>query len=275
MSTYVIGDIQGCYHAFQALLNHVNFDPKTDRLWLVGDLVNRGSGSLDVLRYLKALSRTRPAALVCVLGNHDLHALAVAKHVTTQKNGDTLDALLNAEDSCELLDWLRQQKLLYVEQGNVLVHAGLLPSWTIEQAQLLATEVERCLQSADYITFLSNMYGNTPNTWSDDLQGFPRLRVIVNAMTRLRLFNETTGMDFKFKGELPNAPANLIAWFDMPDRLSASHHVLFGHWSALGLLQRDNITALDTGCVWGGQLTAMRLEDKALFQVPADIRDQA
>ena len=273
MSTYVIGDIQGCYQAFQALLAKVKFDSTLDRLWLVGDLVNRGNGSSAVLRYLMQLSMARPKAVICVLGNHDLHAIAVAEGITTQKAGDTLDELLNSEDCSQLLDWLRQQKLLYVEDEYVLVHAGLLPQWTIENAQSLANEVEQALQSSNYVEYLGNMYGDTPNYWRDDLQGYDRFRVITNAMTRLRLCDATGNMEFKFKGELADIPVGLNAWFDMPTRQSTRHTLLFGHWSALGFMKQDNFYALDTGCVWGGQLTALRLEDKTIYQVDADIRD--
>ena len=274
MSTYVIGDIQGCYHSFQALLAKLKFDPVSDKLWLVGDLVNRGNGSSAVLRYLMQLSLARPEAVVCVLGNHDLHAIAVAAGIVAQKQGDTLDELLNAEDCPKLLAWLRRQKLLYVEAEYVLVHAGLLPQWTIEKAKNLANEVEQALQSSGYVNFLHNMYGNTPNYWHDNLQAYERLRVITNAMTRLRLCDEFGNIDFKFKGELADAPLGLKAWFDMPLRQSSNHTLIFGHWSALGLMSRNNLYALDSGCVWGGQLTALRLDDKTVYQVDADIRDR-
>ena len=273
MSTYVIGDIQGCYDAFQALLAQVKFNPLIDKLWLVGDLVNRGKGSSAVLRYLMQLSLARPEAVVCVLGNHDLHAIAVAEGIATQKQGDTLHELLEADDSHQLLGWLRQQKMLHVEGEYVLVHAGLLPQWSVAQASELAHEVEDALRSGYYVEFLRHMYGNTPSIWHDDVQGYARLRLITNAMTRLRLCDADGHLDFKFKGELSDVPAGLTAWFDMPMRESSSHVILFGHWSALGLLVRDNLYALDTGCVWGGQLTALRLEDKAIFQVNSDVND--
>lgn len=268
MSTYVIGDIQGCYDALLSLLAKVKFCPLSDRLWLVGDLVNRGNDSSAVLRYLMQLSSVRPEAVICVLGNHDLHAIAVAEGIAIQKQGDTLQELLNCDDSMQLLGWLRKQKMLYIEDEYVMVHAGLLPQWSVSQAADLASEVEQALQSVHYVTFLRNMYGNSPRIWHDDLQGCERLRLIVNAMTRLRLCDAVGNIDFKYKGELANAPAGLMAWFDMPSRQSSRHTILFGHWSALGLLVRDNLYALDTGCVWGGQLTALRLEDKVIFQVP-------
>ena len=263
MASYAIGDIQGCYHAFQALLERISFDQKTDRLWLVGDLINRGSGSLEVLRWCYA----HQDSLTVVLGNHDLHALVVAEGIVAAHKGDTLDALLTAHDSDELLNWLRHQRLIYQEGNHLMVHAGLLPQWTAEQALAYAAEVERVLHGENYLDFLKHMYGNLPDHWCDDLAGFDRLRVITNAATRLRICSAAGQMEFKFKGELEDIPAGYMPWFDVPERATKDTQVIFGHWSALGLQQRENIYALDTGCLWGGKLTAMNIETKAIAQV--------
>lgn len=271
MTTYAIGDIQGCYHAFQALLGRIAFNPKTDQLWLVGDLVNRGSGSLEVLRWCVAHQRS----LKVVLGNHDLHTLVVAAGFVKAKRGDTLEALLQAEDAPVLLDWLRHQHLAYQQDNFLMVHAGLLPQWSAQQAISYAAEVEDALQGSDYLRFLESMYGNQPDHWHDDLIGLDRLRVITNAMTRLRVCTKKGEMEFNFKGELPDIPQGYMPWFDVPKRASQAVNVIFGHWSALGLQQRNNVYALDTGCLWGGQLTAMNLETKAITQVESHPLDKS
>ena len=270
MATYAIGDIQGCYHAFQALLARIEFNPSHDELWLVGDLINRGSGSLEVLRWCYQHQNN----LKVVLGNHDLHALVVAAGFVSPKKGDTLSALLAAEDCKVLLDWLRHQHLAYSNNQYLMVHAGLLPQWTAEQALRYAEEVESALQAPDYLRFLAHMYGNQPSSWRDDLTGLDRLRVITNAMTRLRVCTPQGDMQFSFKGELQDVPSGYMPWFDVPNRASQNAQVIFGHWSALGLQQRDNVDALDTGCLWGGQLTAMNLETKAVTQVPSNALDK-
>jgi bis(5'-nucleosyl)-tetraphosphatase (symmetrical) len=270
MATYAIGDIQGCYHAFQALLARIEFNPSHDELWLVGDLINRGSGSLEVLRWCYQHQNN----LKVVLGNHDLHALVVAAGFVSPKKGDTLSALLAAEDCKVLLDWLRHQHLAYSNNQYLMVHAGLLPQWTVEQALRYAEEVESALQAPDYLRFLAHMYGNQPSSWRDDLTGLDRLRVITNAMTRLRVCTPQGEMQFSFKGELQDVPSGYMPWFDVPNRASQNAQVIFGHWSALGLQQRDNVDALDTGCLWGGQLTAMNLETKAVTQVPSNALDK-
>lgn len=270
MSTYAIGDIQGCFHSFQQLLQKVDFDPSQDKLWLVGDVINRGAGSLEVLRWLY-LHRD---SVVVVLGNHDLHTLVVAEGFVAAHRSDTLDALLAADDKTELLDWLRHQRMAYYEQGYFMVHAGLLPEWDVAEALALASEVELALQAPNYRDFLASMYGNYPDQWDENLHGYDRLRLITNAMTRLRICTEQGVMDFKFKGKLENIPAGLMPWFDVAGRKSEKNAMIFGHWSALGLLERDNLFALDTGCLWGGHLTALRLEDREVFQVdchPADM----
>ncbi|MDP1997725.1 MAG: symmetrical bis(5'-nucleosyl)-tetraphosphatase [Gallionella sp.] len=262
MAIYAVGDIQGCYAELQQLLEQVRFDPAQDKLWLVGDLVNRGPDSLAVLRLVKSLGDSA----VTVLGNHDLHLLAVAEGVAELHRSDTLDELLNAPDRDELLHWLRNQRLLHAQDGYVLVHAGLLPQWSVAQAESLAHEVETALRGDDYATFLERMYGNSPHGWDDNLTGYKRLRVIVNAFTRMRICTKEGEMEFKFKSEVKNIPAGYLPWFDVPGRASADATVIFGHWSALGLLLREDAIALDTGCLWGGPMSAIRLDDRQLFQ---------
>lgn len=271
MSTYAIGDVQGCFQSFLSLLDVIQFDPAKDKLWLVGDLINRGNGSLETLRWAKA----HEDSLILVLGNHDLHALAVAEGYVRAHRSDTLQAIFEAPDRDELLTWLRFRPMIHQEDEYVMVHAGLLPQWTAAQAVALAREVELALRGADYRDFLQQMYGNYPVQWQDDLEGMDRLRMITNAMTRLRVCSPSGAMDFHFKGELADVPAGCVPWFDVPGRASADATVIFGHWSALGLQQRDNLYALDTGCLWGGKLTALRLEDGATFQVGCDPADGA
>ena len=271
MAIYAIGDIQGCYHAFQALLTRIQFNPKLDQLWLVGDLINRGSGSLEVLRWCYA----HQESLKVVLGNHDLHALVVAYGFVKAHKGDTLDSLLAASDRDILLDWLRHQRLLVQEDNFLMVHAGLLPQWTAKQAMAYAAEVEVALQGENYLEFLFHMYGNQPNRWSDNLVGLDRLRLITNAMTRLRVCTEQGEMEFAFKGELQDIPSGFMPWFDVPTRATQTSEVIFGHWSALGLQHRNNVYPLDTGCLWGGQLTAMNIHTKAITQVASNPLDQS
>ena len=263
MAIYAVGDVQGCHAELMQLLDQIAFDPGADQLWLVGDLVNRGPDSLAVLRLVKSLGDSA----ITVLGNHDLHLLAVAEGVAELNRIDTLDEILNAPDRDELLHWLRHQRLMHVQDDYVLVHAGLLPQWSVAQAEDLAREVETALRSDDYATFLSRMYGNTPHNWDDNLSGYPRLRVIVNAYTRMRICTPEGEMEFKFKSEVEKIPAGYLPWFDIPQRASRDATIIVGHWSALGLLIRKNIIALDTGCLWGGPMSAIRLEDRQLFQV--------
>lgn len=263
MAIYAIGDVQGCDRELQQLLEKIAFQPQTDELWFVGDLVNRGSDSLAVLRRVKALGN----AAVVVLGNHDLHLLAVAAGVGKPHPSDTLDDILHAPDREELLDWLRQRPLLHHAHGYTLVHAGLLPNWTISQAAQLAREVETQLRGTNVTAFFENMYGNQPSTWHDNLCGHKRTRVIINAFTRMRVCSPQGEMEFKFKGELPDVPAGYLPWFAVPQRANRHETIIFGHWSALGLYLQSNVIALDSGCLWGGQLTAIRLADRQLFQV--------
>lgn len=264
MATYAIGDIQGCFDSLQQLLAKCAFDPARDRLWLVGDLVNRGPRSLETLRFVRSLGK----AALTVLGNHDLYLLMVAEGgAKARGKDDTLQPILDAPDCAELLDWLRQQPLCHVEDDYCMVHAGLLPQWSIKKARKLAREVEVALQGEQYREFIANMWGSQPDRWTDDLAGWPRLRAIVNAMTRMRFCSAEGVMDFKVKGELARAPAGYMPWFEVPGRKSAKSVLVTGHWSALGFRLSDNMLALDSGCLWGGHLTAVRLEDRQVFQV--------
>lgn len=263
MAIYAVGDIQGCAAELEQVLEATKFDPARDKLWLVGDLVNRGPDSPRVLRLVRSLGDSA----VTVLGNHDLHLLAVAAGVAEQHRTDTLNEILDAPDCAELLEWLRHQRLLHAEHGYLLVHAGLLPQWTVEQAASLAREAESALRGPDYVTFLERMYGNTPHGWDDELSGYKRLRVIVNAFTRMRICTKKGEMEFRFKGVLQDIPAGYVPWYDVPRRKTRDATVIFGHWSALGLKVEPRVIALDTGCLWGGPMTAIRLEDRKLFQI--------
>lgn len=262
MAIYAVGDVQGCYEALRRLLDVVSFDPPRDQLWLVGDLVNRGPQSASVLRYIKSLGESATA----VIGNHDFHLLVAAYGHGKQYPGDTLDDVLNAPDRDELLHWLRQQKLMHAANGCAMVHAGLLPQWSIVSALALAAEVEAALKGDDIDAFLRPLYGNQPNQWDDALRGDDRLRVIVNAMTRMRLCTTRGEMEFKHKLAPFNMPEGFMPWYDVPGRASRDTPVIFGHWASLGILQRADVIGLDSGCVWGRKLTAMRLEDRRLFQ---------
>lgn len=262
MSTYAIGDIQGCCDELQRLLERIAYDPAQDTLWFVGDLVNRGPKSLETLRLVQSLGDRA----VTVLGNHDLHLLVVAAGVRKPHRGDTLDEILAAPDRDELLAWLRSRKLMHAANGYALVHAGLLPQWSITHALELAAEVEAALQGPRYLELLQNMYGNSPAAWDEQLTGFDRLRVIVNAMTRLRLCDARGTMEFSHKDAPSNVPVGYMPWFDVPGRANADTPVVCGHWAALGALVRDDLLAIDTGCVWGRELSALRLEDRQLYR---------
>jgi bis(5'-nucleosyl)-tetraphosphatase (symmetrical) len=264
MATYAIGDVQGCFTELLALLGAIRFDGGKDRLWFVGDLVNRGPASLETLRFVRDLGDRS----VCVLGNHDLHLLALAHGFVKKRADDTLDGVLEAPDRAELLEWLRKLPMAHVEDRRVLVHAGLLPQWSAEEVIALAGEVEAELRGPRYREFLAQLYGGYPDRWSANLRGVDRLRVIVNAMTRLRFCTPEGVMEFGTKGELTDAPAGYLPWFDAPGRKSAGDTLICGHWSALGLRITPNLLALDSGCVWGGRLTAVCLEDRRVFQVP-------
>lgn len=266
MSTYVVGDIQGCLQPLKCLLRAVKFKPDKDVLWSVGDIVNRGPKSLKSLRFLYKMRRS----LVVVLGNHDLHLLAVAAGAREASRSDTLDKILAAPDREELLNWLAQQPLIHHEHGHTLVHAGIPPQWTIEQAMSYAREVETVLRSTDCVAFLKTMYGNEPACWSDDLTGMTRLRVITNYLTRMRFCTPDGTLDLVSKGSSPTpGVANLgnqkvTAWFGHPQRKTANDRILFGHWATLsGLSNNPNAIALDTGCVWNGAMSLYHLETGA------------
>ena len=261
MATFAIGDIQGCYSSLRRLLDKCRFDPARDRLWLVGDLVNRGPHSLAVLRFVKSLG----ARAITILGNHDLHLLVVAAGHVKAHHGDTLAAILRASDRDELLDWLRHRKMMHAGAGYAMVHAGLLPQWSIPKALGLAREVETALQSDGCDEFLRHLYGNRPDRWRDDLTGIARLRVITNVMTRLRICTVDGRMEFAHKGKPVGLPMGFMPWYSLPRRRSRGTPVIFGHWAALGLYTGSNVFALDTGCVWGRALSALRLSDRQLY----------
>lgn len=268
MAVYAIGDVQGCLAPLQALLEKIRFDPARDRLWFAGDLVNRGPDSLAVLRLVRELG---PAA-VSVLGNHDLHLLAIAAGAARPKPRDTLDAILNAPDRDDLLGWLRAQPLVHhdAELDYTLVHAGLLPQWDLALALSLAGEVEAVLRGPHHRDFFTLMYGDQPDHWEPDLQGVGRLRVILNACTRLRYCDASGRMDLRPKGAPGTQAAHLLPWFAVPGRRNADLRILFGHWSTLGCWQGAGVTGLDSGCVWGQALTAARLDraGPTLIRVP-------
>ncbi|UCE64750.1 MAG: symmetrical bis(5'-nucleosyl)-tetraphosphatase [Nitrospirota bacterium] len=265
MATYAIGDVQGCMNSLRQLIEKIQFAPDRDRLWFVGDLVNRGPDSLTVLRYVKGLG----SAAVTVLGNHDLHLLAVAAGVTDLQKKDSFHDVLSAPDGPDLLNWLRRQPLIHQEQGFLLVHAGLLPQWTISQAVNLAREVEALLRSDDFSKNLPFIYfRNGKKDWNDDLSAQDRCGLATNVMTRIRVCSPEGVPDFSFKGPVDQIPHGLKPWFQIPLRANQNETIIFGHWSALGVVSQDNVLCLDAGCVWGKELVALRLEDRRLFQVP-------
>lgn len=255
MACYLVGDVQGCDAALGRLLDTVAFSPSRDTLYLLGDLVNRGPDSLAVLRRFEALGD----AARCLLGNHDLSLLALAHGLRAAHKGDTLDAVLAAPDRASLLDWLRHRPLALLEHGVLMVHAGVLPQWDAGRTLALAAEVERELRGPASRGFLQHLYGNEPAAWDEGLAGADRLRVVVNALTRLRFCTAAGEMDFTLKESATQAPEGLMPWFEVPGRRTAGVTVAFGHWSTLGLVSRPDLLALDTGCVWGGCLSAARL----------------
>jgi bis(5'-nucleosyl)-tetraphosphatase (symmetrical) len=263
MATIAIGDVQGCYDQLMRLLERAGFDERRDVLWFVGDLVNRGPLSLATVRFVKGLGNRA----VTVLGNHDLNLLAVAEGVRKPHRGDTDGDILAAPDRDELLAWLRQQKMMHVGNGYAMVHAGLLPQWNISQALALAREVEEALSGPGYRQFLRDMYGNEPARWRDDLAGADRLRIIVNALARMRLTSPDGVLELDYKLGLDGMPRGYVPWYDAPDRASRGTTIIFGHWAALGLIVREDVVCLDSGCVWGRALSALRLEDRRLFQL--------
>ncbi len=267
MATYAIGDVQGCFDELMELLEVIEFDEKSDTLWFVGDLVNRGPKSLETLRFVKSLGERA----ITVLGNHDIHLLTIAYGVNSDKGHKTLRPVLGADDRDELITWLRQQRLVHFDAqlGIGMVHAGLPPQWTFEQTMGFGSEVEAVLQSDAVGDLLSVLYGDHPARWHDQLAGIERQRFIVNACTRLRFCDQAGEMDFAFKGEIGGQPAGLLPWFDVDNRCSVDDFIVFGHWSALGFMQTDRLLSIDTGCLWGGELTAVRIdtEEKLRFRV--------
>lgn len=269
MALYCIGDVQGCDQALGRLLHTVDFSASRDTLFLLGDLVNRGPQSAAVLRRLMALGE----AAQCLLGNHDLSLLAVAHGVRAPHRGDTVDQILAAPDREAMLDWLRHRHMAMRAHGLLMVHGGVLPQWDAAQVMALAGEVQAVLRGPELAAFLPQMYGNQPDHWHDGLRGADRLRVIVNALTRLRFCTPEGVMDLKTTGGLQAQPPGHLPWFDLPGRKSAGVTIAFGHWSTLGYLRRPDVISLDTGCVWGGCLSALRLQaagDHELIQVKCE-----
>jgi bis(5'-nucleosyl)-tetraphosphatase (symmetrical) len=267
MAIYAIGDLQGCYDPFRRLLDAIAFDPEKDTIWLTGDLVNRGPKSLKTLRYVRSLGN----AAVTVLGNHDLHLLALSTEaVRFRKRFETLEKVLDAPDVSELVNWLRHRPLAhYSEQHDtLLVHAGTQPGWSIKKTLECANEVETALQGKKFATLMSKMYGNTPRHWSEELAGYRRLRFIINTLTRMRVLTKSQGLNFSHTGSPWRARKDLKPWFQFDDRKSGKTRIAFGHWSVLGLVVLPELLSLDTGCVWGRQLTAVRIDK----QVPRVIQ---
>lgn len=263
MTTYAIGDLQGCCPKLTELLEHIHAISPSPRLIFVGDLVNRGPKSLETLREVRDLGDRAEV----VLGNHDLHLLAVACGLRKQHRSDTLDDVLNAPDRDELLDWLRRRPLALFENGHLLVHAGVPPQWTAQQTMALAGEVEEVLRGPQWVDFLAQMYGNEPAKWDDALEGADRLRCIVNALTRIRFCTADGTMDLSVSKGVETELPGYMRWFEVPGRKTEDVPVVFGHWSTLGLIMQPNLISLDTGCLWGGKLSAVCLEDRRVVQV--------
>jgi bis(5'-nucleosyl)-tetraphosphatase (symmetrical) len=258
MAIYAIGDIQGCFDDLMRLLNVIEFDKKSDQLWFAGDLVNRGPKSLETLRFVKSLG----SSAVTVLGNHDLHLLATAFKQRTPHKKDSLSDVLQAPDCDELLNWLRHRPLFHYNDSFCLLHAGLPPQWDFSKTKAMAEKAEKMLQGSNHLAFFKAMYGDKPNCWSNDLKGMERIRFIVNCFTRMRYCDENGRLDFKHNGAIGTQPKHLIPWFTVPKRQSMDMQIIFGHWSTLGYYQGNNCYAIDTGCLWGGQLTAIKLGKK-------------
>lgn len=267
MSTYVIGDVQGCDAELGELLALIRFNAASDRAYFVGDLVNRGPDSVAVLRRVKALADQGVAD--SVLGNHDFFLIMALEGFSKLHPGDTLDQVLAQRDVRELVAWLRHRPLLIENGPHVIVHAGLLPAWTLADARALAREIEHELRGPHYRTFLQSLFGNEPRIWHDDLTGLARHRAVVNAFARLRFCTPFSEIEFREKRDASFAPAGFAPWFRLPGRRSASAHVIAGHWSSEGLRLTPTVSMLDSGCLWGGALSALRLDDRAVFQVPS------
>ena len=258
MSLYAIGDLQGCLTPLKKLLDKIKFDQTRDELWLTGDLVNRGPNSLETLRFIKSIG----TPVRCVLGNHDFHLLRAAAGFDPPPADGTLDPILQSPDCEELINWVRQHPLFIIDHQRciAMLHAGLIPEWTLDTATTLANEVETHLRADDYHNFLRNIYGDTPNYWNDNLSDDKRARAIVNVMTRLRFCDANGHMALKYKRKPGTQPSGFHPWFELPHRRDPRYTVVFGHWSALGFIHRNNVLGIDTGCVWNGQLTAFRLD---------------
>lgn len=262
MAVYAIGDIQGCFDPLRRLLDRLAFDPQSDHLWFTGDLVNRGPHSLEALRFVRSLGRGART----VLGNHDLHLLAVWHGAADLKHGDSLRPIIDAPDGAELLEWLCQQPLLHEEDaapGYALVHAGLPPDWDMATARACAREVESCLREGDRQAYFDNLYGDEPSRWHPELDGWDRLRYITNALTRMRFCDVDGRLLLDYKGSPEAAPPGHLPWFEVPGRRDGGTRLVCGHWSTLGLRRGDGFIAIDTGCLWGGELTAVRLDDSS------------
>ena len=273
MSTYAIGDIQGCYSELQNLLNEINFDERRDELWFAGDLVNKGPKSLHTLRFIKALGVNAKITL----GNHDLHLLAVAKNIQPLLKKDTIQEILAADDVEELIDWLKSRPLLITDDdlNFTMVHAGLPPQWSLENAKEFAKECELILQSEKINKLLAEMYGDTPNIWVNSLQDYAKQRFIINCFTRIRFCNSDGMLDFDTKVAPGKQNTSLIPWYSLPNRKTKDNKIIFGHWSTVHIgneknFKQYNVYPIDTGCLWGGRLTAMRLEDEKVFSVPSE-----
>ena len=273
MSAYAIGDIQGCYSELQNLLNEINFDERRDELWFAGDLVNKGPKSLQTLRFIKALGVNAKITL----GNHDLHLLAVAKNIQPLLKKDTIQEILAADDVKELIDWLKSRPLLITDDNLnfTMVHAGLPPQWSLENAKEFAKECELILQSEKINKLLAEMYGDTPNIWVNSLQDYAKQRFIINCFTRIRFCNSDGMLDFDTKVAPGKQNTSLIPWYSLPNRKTKDNKIIFGHWSTVHIgneknFKQYNVYPIDTGCLWGGRLTAMRLEDEKVFSVPSE-----
>jgi bis(5'-nucleosyl)-tetraphosphatase (symmetrical) len=271
MATYAIGDLQGCYSSLLRLLEKINFDKSKDTIWFAGDLINRGPDSLSTLRFVKSLGDSA----ITVLGNHDLHLLAIVHNIKTTRSPD-LQRILDADDSDELTQWLSTRPLLHHDEklNYTITHAGIYPLWSLEQAKIYATELENELQN-NLNLFLNNMYGNEPNKWDDSLTGFDRLRFICNCFTRMRFCHKDGTLDFTSNGAPGTIPENTLPWFEIENRKANKEKLLFGHWSTLGLINKDNVFALDTGCVWGGKLTALRIDTEIAKYISVDCPSEA
>lgn len=272
MAIYAIGDIQGCYSEFRRLLDRIAFDPANDQLWLAGDLVNRGPNSLETLRFVKSLGN----AAVTVLGNHDLHLIATVVSLGKTGKKDTLGPILRAADCDELITWLRFRPLFYHNDDFCMLHAGLPPQWDLEMAKQMARETEQAIQGDDHPRFFRAMYGNRPTIWQDDLVQSEKLRFAVNSFSRLRFCSIDGELDFSHKGPPGSQPIHLMPWFEVPWRKSRGMRIIFGHWSTLGFYEGHNVFGIDTGCLWGGQLTALKLTtNPQRFAIDCDCSQKA